>query len=87
MKKADQSERRWFSAADKTVKELERKRAAADTAYRLTGDRRHERERFLLDETLGQAREIRRRREKELRRAEARGGRPPPKEEEHEGSE
>jgi hypothetical protein len=84
MKKADQSERRWFQAADRTVKELERKRASADTAYRLTGHPKHERERFLLDTTLDQARQIRRMREKELRRAEVEGSAPTPTEEDHE---
>ncbi len=87
MKKADQSERRWFQAADQTVKELERKRAAADAAYRLTGHSKHERDRFLLDEKLSRARQIRRMREKELRRAEAGLPPPSPKEAEHDGSE
>ncbi len=86
MKKADQSERRWFQAADRTVKELERKRAAADAAYQLTGHRKHERERFLLDTTLDQARQIRRMREKDLRRAEGGVAGATP-EEEHEGPE
>lgn len=71
--KHDQTERRLLQAAERTVAELERKRAAADTAYGLTGHPRHERERFLLDATLDRARQIRRLREKDLKAAEERG--------------
>lgn len=66
MKHLDQSAYRWWLAADATVQALEKRRADADRNYRSTLKAEFERERWLLDDALSHAREIRRRRKKEL---------------------